>query len=441
MLRNEAKVSEHCPGVRYPGVTPAEHLMPTKKLTDLFAERVPLPTQGRIEYFDATFGGLSLRVTAQGNKSWSLFYRMGGKLRRLTLGQFPAIKPAQARREAGAALERVRLGIDPAEEKRDRRLASEADTFARALEEYLAHASRHWAASTLKETKRVLEREPLRAWRDRPLSSISRADVVRLLDAIVAAGAEIGANRTLAYLRALFNWAVKRGRLLSSPVSGVDAPTKERTRDRVLSDDELRWLWRACEKIDWPFGPLVKLLLLTGQRRDEVATLRWSELDFDKRTWTLPREKAKNNRAHEIHVSDAAIEVLRSLPRTGALLFTSTGSTAVSGFSRAKRRLDVAMFAAKSDQPSAPCEPIPPWVLHDLRRTTATGMARLNFPPHVVDKVLNHVSGTIRGVAAVYNRFEYLEERRAALEAWGRYVENITTPSTPKVVALRGQTK
>jgi integrase len=228
-----------------------------------------------LKTFDATFGGLSLRVTAQGNKSWSLFYRMDGRLRRLTLGQFPAIKPAQARREAGAALERVRLGIDPAEEKRDRRLASEADAFARVLEDYLVHASRHWAASTFKETKRVLEREPLRAWRDRTLSSISRADVMRLLDAIVAAGAEIGANRTLAYLRALFNWS-------------------------VLSDDELSWLWRACEKIDWPFGPLVKLLLLTGQRRDEVATLHWSELDLGNRTWTLPREKAKNNRAHEI---------------------------------------------------------------------------------------------------------------------------------------------
>lgn len=263
---------------------------------------------------------------------------------------------------------------------------------------------------------------------------------MRLLDAIVAAGAEIGANRTLAYLRALFNCAVKRGRLPSSPVSGVDAPSKERARDRVLSDDELRWLWRACEKIDWPFGPLVKLLLLTGQRRDEVATLQWSELDLGKRTWILPREKAKNNRAHEVQLSDAVIEVLESLPRTGALVFSSTGSTAVSGFSRAKRRLDAAMFATKSQDLGTEREPIPQWVLHDLRRTTATGMARLGFPPHVVDKVLNHTSGTIRGVAAVYNRFEYLEERSAALEAWGQYVENINATSTPKVVALRGQT-
>jgi integrase len=412
--------------------------MPVRKLTDLFAERVQLPALGRIEYFDATFGGLSLRVTAQGNKSWSLFYRLGGRLRRLTLGQFPAIKPAQARREAGAALERVRLGIDPAEEKRDRRLASEADTFGRALEDYLAYARRHWAASTFKEIKRVLEREPLQAWRERPLSSISRGDVVRLLDAIVAAGAEIGANRTLAYLRALFNWAVKRGRLPSSPVSGVDAPTKERTRDRVLSDDELRWLWCACERIDWPFGPLIKLLLLTGQRRDEVARLEWREIDLGERLWTLPREKAKNNRAHEIHLSNAAIGVLNSIPRVEALVFTSTGSTPVSGFSRAKLRVDAAMLAAKREELGEHCEPIPNWVLHDLRRTTTTGLARLGFPPHVVDKILNHVSGTIRGVAAVYNRFEYFEERRAALEAWGRYVENLLAARPANVIALRG---
>jgi integrase len=412
--------------------------MPTRKLTDLFAERVQPPAKGRIEYFDATFGGLSLRVTAQGNKSWSLFYRIGGRLRRLTIGQFPAIKPAQARREAGAALERVRLGIDPAEEKRDRRLVSEADTFAKALEDYLAYAKRHWAASTFKEIKRVLEREPLRAWRDRPLSTISRGEAVRLLDAIVAAGAEIGANRTLAYLRALFNWAVKRGRLPSSPVSGVDAPTKERTRDRVLSDDELRWLWRACENIDWPFGPLIKLLLLTGQRRDEVATLRWSELDLGKRNWNLPREKAKNNRTHEIHLSHAAIAVLNSIPRIETMVFTSTGSSPVSGFSRAKRRLDAAMLSAKLGELGEKCEPIPHWVLHDLRRTAATGLARLGFPPHVVDKILNHVTGTIRGVSAVYNRFEYFEERRAALEAWGQYVEKLVCPPRATLIALCG---
>ena len=236
----------------------------------------------------------------------------------------------------------------------------------------------------------------------------------------------------------MFNWAVERGRLPASPMAGMKPPTRERPRDRTLTDDELRWLWQACDACEWPFGPLVKLLLLTAQRRDEVANLEWAELDLGGRVWTMPRHKAKNDRAHEIQLSDAAIEVLNSIPQVGTgIIFTTTGETSVSGFSRAKRRLDAAMLAAKREELGAKCEPIPNWVLHDLRRTAATGMARLNFPPHVVDKVLNHVSGTIRGVAAVYNRFEYLDERRAALEAWGRYVSNLVAPAPANVVRFR----
>jgi integrase len=234
-------------------------------------------------------------------------------------------------------------------------------------------------------------------------------------------------------------------------------PTKERPRDRVLTEDELRWLWSAAAEIDWPFGPLAKLLLLTAQRRDEVAGMQWPELDLVKRTWVIPRHKMKNARAHEVHLSEAAVGVLQSLPRVGdELIFTTTGASAVSGFSRAKRRLDVEMVKARRRSlrlpeddaryrkalglpagKSLPVE-IPDWTLHDLRRTAVTGMARLNFPPHVVDKLLNHVSGTIRGVAAIYNRFEYLDERRAALEAWGRYISGLMIPQASNVIALGG---
>jgi integrase len=215
-------------------------------------------------------------------------------------------------------------------------------------------------------------------------------------------------------------------------------PAKEQARDRALSDAEIRWLWEACEAVGWPFGPLVKLLVLTAQRRDEVAGMERPEIDLAKQNWTMPREKAKNNRAHEVQLSDAVIAVLKAVPRVGdGLVFTMTGTTPVSGFSRVKARIDAAMLAAKRDELGEKCEPVPAWTLHDLRRTAATGMARLNFPPHVVDKVLNHVSGTIRGVAAVYNRFEYIDERRAALEAWGRYVTNLVSPAPANVVAIR----
>ncbi|HEV2550807.1 MAG TPA: integrase arm-type DNA-binding domain-containing protein [Stellaceae bacterium] len=432
--------------------------MPTKKLTDLFVERVKPPPRGRVEYFDAVFGSLALRVTETGHKSWSLYYRMGKRLRRFTIGNYPAIKPAQARREASAALERVRQGIDPSEEKRQRRLTDppEADTFESALQDYLDRARRNMAPNTFKEAKRVLEREFLPSWRSRPIGGLTRGDVNRVIDAIAARGAEVQANRALAHIRAFFNWTVERGRIAVSPVAGMKPPTKERPRDRVLSDDEIRWLWEACGVVGWPFGPLVKLLILTAQRRDEVGGIERPELDLEKQIWTMPRGKAKNDRVHEVQLSTAAMDILSTVPRVGdGFVFTSTGTTPVSGFSRAKSRLDAEMVKARRrslglpednkayreaiglalDKP-LPVE-IPHWILHDLRRTAATGMARLNFPPHVVDKVLNHVSGTIRGVAAVYNRFEYLEERRAALETWGRYISNLVAPVPANVVALR----
>jgi integrase len=231
-----------------------------------------------------------------------------------------------------------------------------------------------------------------------------------------------------------------------SPAAGIELPTQEQARDRVLTDDELRWFWQACDEIGWPFGPFAKLLLLTAQRRDEVAGMEQIEVDLAKRVWTIPARRAKNGRVHEVHISDAALSALRTLPRIGErLVLTTDGEKPIAGFSNAKRRLDAAMLKARARAslglPVANGKPlpaeIPHWTLHDLRRTAATGMARLNFPPHVVDKVLNHASGTIRGVAAIYNRFEYRDERRAALDAWGRYVAALETEVPANVVALR----
>jgi integrase len=468
--------------------------MPTKKLTDLFVERVKPPPRGRAEYFDAAFPGLAFRVTENGGKSWSVFYRMTGRLRRFTIGSYPAIKPAQARREASAALERVRQGFDPSDEKRARRYlpSPETETFGAVAQDYLdRHLKKNNAPSTYQEAKRDLETNALTKWRHRPLASITRRDVLDLIDGIIAREAEIQANRTLARLRALFNWAIEKDRLAVSPVHRMKAPTKERARDRVLTDDELRWFLASCDEIGWPFGPLFKLLLFTAQRRDEVAGMSWAEFDVDgKRTWTIPRQRVKNDRGHEVQLSDAAIAVLHLLPEIAiqeaqdddaggrcterkppnpngksqtpdefphnGLVFTVTGETAVSGFSRAKERLDAAMVRARRRSlglPEADKEyrkeigiaagkplpvEIPDWRLHDLRRTAATGMARLKFPPHVVDKILNHTSGTIRGVAAVYNQFAYLDERRDALEAWGRYVGSLMAPErSANVIALR----
>jgi len=432
--------------------------VPTKKLTDLAAERIKPPKRGRVEYFDAAYGSLALRVTSGGHKSWSLFYRTGGRLRRFTLGKFPALKPASARREASRILDQVATGVDPLAERKARRYVRppEQETFAAAVQDYLArYAKKNTAASTYAETKRVLEGDDCKAWQKRPLASISRRDVNEVIDAITLR-AEVQANRTLAKLRALFNWAVEKDRITASPVEGLKPPTKEQARDRVLSDDEIRWFWTACEVSGWPFGPLAQLLLLTAQRRDEVASLEWAEIDFGEALWQIPAEKAKNKNAHLVPLSDAALAILESLSRVGdGLIFTTTGKTPVSGFSRAKRRLDKEMEKARRASLGLPFDDdeyrramdipakkplpieIPPWIIHDLRRTATTGMARLKFAPHVVDKVLNHRSGEISGVAAVYNKFEYLEERRAALEAWGRCIANLVVPVPVNMVLLR----
>ena len=368
-------------------------------------------------------------------------------------------KPAAARKAAQAALERVRLGVDPAEEKRIRRdqRRPEAETFEAVARDYLnQHHKRNSRQSTFSEASRDFEKHAIAAWGKRPIASITRRDVIQLVDRIVQRGAEVQANRTLARLRAFFNWCVGKDILSASPAATLKLPTQEKPRDRVLSDDELRWFLSACDEIGWPFGPYAKLLLLTAQRRDEVACMEWAELDLNERVWTIPGARAKNERLHEVQLSREAVEVLRSLPRLGARLpFTTDGDKPIAGFSNAKRRLDAAMLKARRTALGLPVEnddyrkaigiaagkplpvEIPHWTFHDLRRTAATGMARLNFPPHVVDKILNHASGTIRGVAAVYNRFEYRDERRAALEAWGRFVTALVTETPTNVVALR----
>jgi integrase len=417
--------------------------MPTKKITDLFAERAKPLAGRRTDYFDSSFGGLALRVTEHGHKSWSLHYRMSGRLRRLTLGAYPALPPKEARRAAMKALERVRDGVDPAEEKRQRRDAAAvalADTFAACLQDYLIAVRRNTAPSTAREVQRVLTREFLPHWRDRPISSIARGDISHRVSAVVGRGADVMANRALCYLRRLFAWAVNEGRLGASPLTGMRPPAKETARDRVLDDDEVRWLLHACDSEGerWS-GPFTKLLLLTAQRRDEVAGMRWAELDLANATWRLSGERTKNGQAHEVHLSDAACAVLRKILRVGDYVFTVTGTTPVAGFSKVKRRLDTAVLAAKRGELGLECDAVPRWTHHDLRRSAATGMARLGIAPHVVDKILNHVSGSIKGVARIYNRYEFLPERRAALEAWGRHVTALTsgTEAASNVRALR----
>jgi integrase len=417
--------------------------MPTTKLTQAAVDRLKPPASGRVEYWDSQLPGFGLRISVNGRKTWVALYRVGSKLVRETIGTLALIpNVAEARDRARESLQKAQAGKNPVAEKRERAEAARVETGklpdafrAAALRYVERYAKKNTKPTTWQELRRQLEVDVFPKWSDRQIGSITRQDVTALLDDIADRGSPVQANRTLARLKTLFKWALDEELVTADPTARVRKVVKETARDRVLSDDEIRLFWASCDKLGWPFGPMFKLLLLTAQRRDEVGGMAWSEIDLDKRQWTIPREKAKNDRAHEVHLSRLAVEIIGSLPRIGTagLVFTTNGKRPVSGFSKSKKRLDEHMV----DMLGAGAV-IDDWILHDLRRTAATGMARLNIAPHVVDKILNHVSGTIRGVAAVYNRHSYIPERDAALDAWSRYVEGLVRPTPLNVVRLSG---
>jgi integrase len=268
-----------------------------------------------------------------------------------------------------------------------------------------------------RETERLLG-EFSEAWKGRPLATIDKCDIHRVLDAVVARGSPVTANRKFAQLRKMCKWAVSRGIVERSPCDGIDPPSAEKSRDRVLDADELRLVWRAANDLGFPFGPIVKLLVLTGQRRSEVGGMEWRELDLEKSIWTIPAERSKNKRQHALPLSPQALEILNGLHRfSGSRFVFSPGKTAPSGFSRAKTRIDG--IIAKLNGGNA----IEPWILHDIRRSVASGLAALGVNLPVIERCLNHVSGSFAGIVGIYQRHDFADEMRAAMDRWGRHVE------------------
>jgi integrase len=260
------------------------------------------------------------------------------------------------------------------------------------------------------------------------VQSITQADVVAVIDRVVDRGKPIMANRLLVHLKRLFKWTAGRGMIAVSPAALIEAPSPKSERERVLTDPELCEVWHGCDRLGWPFGPLVQLLMLTAQREGEVAAMRWSDLDLEAATWTLVGAQTKAKRSHLIPLSAMALQILKAQPRLASCDFVfpagRTGNARpVSGFSKVKVRLD--RICGISD-----------WVFHDLRRTVATAMARLQVPPHVTEKILNHRGHAVAGpMGKIYQRYDYLEERRAALELWAATLERVITRD--KVVQLR----
>ncbi len=283
---------------------------------------------------------------------------------------------------------------------------------------------------------RVLTREVAARWRGRRLAEITRADIHELLDE-VGDRAPVQSARLKAYLSKLFRFAMSRDLIEKNPTENIERPNAETVRDRSLVDKkngdpgELLLAWRASATLGYPFEPIVKLLILTGARLSEVAEGRWSEIDFTTKSWTLAPERTKNEEEHKIPLSPAALEILESLPRRSGvdLIFSTTGATAVSGFSKAKRNLDAAIATLNDGKP------IPAWRLHDFRRSVAVGLAAMGVAVHVTEKILGHTSGSFKGITKVYQQFDYAPEKRDALTKWGEHVARIVSGADEEKIA------
>jgi integrase len=391
--------------------------MPRLKLTKSSIDVLPTPSSDVI-YWDAAVPGFGLKVTPKGRKVFVVLYRTGGagsKLRKYTIGPYGRVTLHQARVAAQKVFAAKLEGRDLAAEKREARRRVVADRVEDLLETFiLQHVSQNRSAY---EISRLLRREMGKPWSGRSIHEITKRDVVDVISAIEQRGAPGTANKTLKVIKTFLRWCVGRAVLDRSPAEGVPMPAKVVTRDRVLTDGELAQVILAARQMSGPYGGIVELLALTGQRREEVAAMTWGELDLHRRVWTLPKSRTKNAKEHAVHLSEQSMAVLLRTTVRGPFVFTVLGSKPFREFSRTKRQIDE--FSGVTG-----------WRLHDLRRTCVSGMARIGIPPHVADKILNHQSGTISGVAAVYQRHNFLDERKGALERWGAHIAKIVVDAS-----------
>ena len=394
------------------------------RLTKANVARYELPS-GKTEalLFDDDLPGFGLRVRSGGKRTWIAQYRLGAKQRRVTLGTTGTIEPDEARKRAREALAKVSLGADPQTEKKAAKEQASV-TFAAVVPRYLRFAQPRQSAAYHADVKRYLEQH----WRplgEVALAAISRSQIAMRLGEISQANGAHAANRARAAVSALFSWAVGEGLVNGSPVVGTHKPAEEVRRDRVLSNQELVLIWRHAGSGD--FGTIVRLLILTGQRREEVGGMSWDEVQGD--LWRIEAGRAKNGIAHDVPLPSSAVALLAARPRlAGRELVFGAKAGPFQGWSNSKERLDAAIVKAMPPKRGTAVK-FTPWRLHDIRRTVATRMADLGVLPHVVEAVLNHVSGHKAGVAGIYNRATYAAEKRAALELWGAHVAKLVEAS------------
>ena len=406
------------------------------KLTDRFLSSFT-PTPGKKDRlaFDTECRGLGVRVTVSGTRTFIVQWRdpATSQKRREPLGVWGGITVDQARDAARVRLGDVAKGIDP----RQARLATRAKAEAERAETKLTLATLidDWATLHLAARRASYRIEAVRAIRHafadylkRPAARLNRADVIAVHDRLVAGGKPAIAGRTMAYAAACYSWAEKRGKVPGNPFSRLPQAASSEARERALTDDEIGRVWHAAAAMAEPWGPLVRVLMLSLTRRGEVAGMRWSELSADFALWTIPGARMKRGQAHVVALPEAARDALRAVTRIDGqdLVFSTTGTTPVSGFTRVKRALDNASGVSG-------------WRLHDLRRSGVSALAKMGIDSIVADKLLAHQPGKLSTVARTYQRHDFAAERQAALEAWTTHVMRCATPNfgSSNVVALR----
>jgi integrase len=394
------------------------------KLTENAIAKLPGKKSGKtpdVILFDDDLPGFGLRVRASGSRTWIFQYKLGPQHRRITIGRYPALQPSQARKTAAKLHAEVRLGNDPAAAKAEKQ-ARAAETFGAILRNYLARRQGQVRASSLVEITRHLERN-LAPLHGVPLDKLDRRTIAAQLARITDESGPIQANRTRASLSKFLNWCLAEG-LTETNAAMHTNKNAEKSRDRVLSNNELKAIWNALPDND--YGAIVRLLILTAQRASEIADLRWSEIDLDRNIIVLPSSRTKNNRVHVVPMTATVRAILEARPRRDGRDFVfGVGERGFSGWSKSKARLDAALNIA-------------PFVIHDFRRGAATGMAEIGISPHIIESVLNHVSGHKGGVAGVYNRAAYEAEKATALARWAQHVAAIVDGRESNVTPLRG---
>jgi integrase len=395
--------------------------MPRQKLTDAFLRNVKPPTEGQIEYWDTLTPGFGIRVSYGGRKAFGVLTRINGRLCRFTLGSYPRLGLGEARDLAERIVKDAAKGISPKEREEEERRKAQADrrnTFAAVAEEFIADHAKN--LRTRGEMQRMINVDLLPAWGDKPIGSISRADVKALLRE-KARTAPIAANRLLSLISTIFVWALDEEIIQASPAVRLKRPANEQERERSLTDEEIRKLWPAFTALGYPFGHALKFLLVTGQRRGEVSGIKWSEIDGN--AWLLPGARAKSKQGHRVPLSTLALEILEETPRIGEYVFMSgRGMNPLIGWDGAKGRVDAFLK-----------EPIEPWRIHDLRRTMATQMRSLGIDRLVVSKLLNHAES---GITKTYDRYAADPEKAAAMERWALRLREIISGERQEKVIL-----